>query len=106
MEDEPRSSVLIVCRPFKPNAAIRAFSANFFFVDPDYPFFEGLREVSAAYQYVFIEQCLAARLSERLDQLQRPVAVVPDFVEPIARKTVRPAFLVSNDTHANFLMPI
>ena len=101
-----RASVLVVCRPFSPDASALAVPAKFYFVDPEVPFFDGLADLASAYRHLVMEKSLADLYGEELPRLERPCTVVDDIVVADGERPLRSAFLVSSDTHAHFVLPI
>ncbi|HOE97034.1 MAG TPA: hypothetical protein PLS90_01090 [Candidatus Sumerlaeota bacterium] len=104
----PPSGTLVICRPFAP-CATPALPAGLHFALTTAA--QGrnerfsLREAAESFERAVVEQSLGEELAEAGVRLQ--LAAIPDFVRRVEPRGAHPRLLilVSNDTHARFMIP-
>lgn len=101
-------SILIICRPFLPNKAMREFDSNFYFADENYIDMLSLREICKAYSLIYIERSLAEHIGDDMNFFEGKITVIDDFTQEKINEEidVRIAFLASSDTHVNFMLTL
>ena len=104
---EQRSS-LVICRPFLPLKDTDTDENHYYFVDENNLDRDSISHVVKNYLYTFVEETIVEKDGSFFDSLETICLPVDDFIvtHPGEFGEPRITFLVSSDTHADFITRI
>ena len=99
---------LVLCRPFLPNKDTDTLPINYYFVNPNFIDSLSILTVTNNYSHIFVEKVLVPLLKDVTNKIRSKVIEIDNITvdDRIEVDDVRIAFLVSSDTHANFMVKI